>query len=183
MSKSRTKRYNRKYNGSKYTYKNAAVKFTAVLRSLVGYPKIGRLILEKGNVRVYAYGAHKVVRICVNSGYNYSSNKADVCLAKHLISNPIPGAPRIFKAEYVSGASVILMRKYSRIGERNRQIYDRYGLARDCVFDHELSITYEVGDRKISSTPFWDAHKYNVGYYPKDPTGTPVCFDIWCAVG
>ena len=135
-----------------------------------GYPKVGKVLVSKGSVIVYKYGAHKVLRLY------YGSKKScdyDYDLAAHLIKNPVNGLARIFSASVfrVKGdtyALAVVMRKY-KVGSSDTTGAIPYG-TRICT-------------KRTEHLVCWDTHDSNVGYYHKDPDKKIVVFDMWDGVG
>lgn len=174
-------RYKRiEYTANRYDFRDVLGKMASC-----GYPKLGNLICQKGRVMVLAYGAHKVVRICLKNWYTTPDKPdyatiADVNIAKSLINNPIPRCVRVYKAELIAGASVITMRKYSGIGARRS--YESLSELTDDDMNTTIPAPGEPGFYREHELN-WDVHNWNVGTYPKDPTRKLVLFDVWSSIG
>lgn len=143
-----------------------------------GYPRIGKIICNKGRVKVYSYGGHKVVRICtasVDLKYELEQIKMDNLKALHLMKSPHPSAPKIFRSNIINNSHIVVMRKY--------KMYDYTSYFRDVEPKVKAVTNIKIPIRGLyDQRIFWDVHRGNVGYYPKLKK-SPVVFDIWSSVG
>jgi hypothetical protein len=138
----------------------------------MGYPKLGKVIVNKGDVVVYAYGAHKVLRLFFGKD-EYISKDYD--LAKHLITHPIDNVARIYRANVIKLGDkkclAIIMKKYKPGYNGLRINYDNF------------NYRYTVDTSTYKHEVYWDVHSGNVGVYPKATTKSLVVFDIWGGIG
>lgn len=133
-----------------------------------GYPKLGRLICKKGDVNVYEYGSHNVIRVYKSSGG--TAIDKDFELSSYLKENRVDHVTPIKDTRILTKSGVryliIKMRKYTS-SEGKEWPRVKYGKVIETTnYRHE---------------PFWDVHSGNFGVDTR--TRKPVVYDIWHGVG
>jgi len=133
-----------------------------------GYPKLGRLICKKGDVNVYEYGSHNVIRV-----YKSNSDRTlqmDFELSSYLKDNRVDQVTPIKDTRIITKSGnkylIIKMRKYIPSNGRIRP-----------TINYGVTITTD----NYEHSPFWDVHNGNYGLDTR--TRKPVVYDIWNGVG
>lgn len=131
-----------------------------------GYPKLGRLICKKGDVNVYEYGSHSVIRIYKSNGG--TALDRDFELSNYLKENRVDYVTPIKDSRIITKSGVryliIKMRKYLPYSE------GRTGWPK-------VNYSTTIETTNYEHEPFWDVHSDNLGIDTR--TRKPVVYDIW----
>ena len=135
-----------------------------------GYPKLGRLICKKGDVNVYEYGAHNVIRIYKSNGG--TALDRDFELSNYLKENHVDHVTPVKDSRIITKSGVryliIKMRKYLPYSE-GRTDWPR------------VNYSKTIETARYSHSPFWDVDSGNFGVDTR--TRKLVVYDIWHGVG
>lgn len=133
-----------------------------------GYPKLGRLICKKGDVNVYEYGSHNVIRVYKSNGG--TAVDKDFELSSYLKENRVDHITPIKDTRILTKSGVryliIKMRKYA---------------SSKGIDWPRVNYSKTIETARYSHSPFWDVHSGNFGVDTR--TRKPVVYDIWHGVG
>lgn len=138
-----------------------------------GFPKVGKLMVNKSGVQVYTYGAHKVLRVFFG---NEENCKKDYDLANHLINNPSPGIVRIYKTalfKYKGNTCLAVVMRKCKTGNLPSW--------KDWYCRLQSTVPDKIYTKNYNHEPGWDMHSGNVGRCPRSKN--IVVFDVWSGIG